>query len=91
MRYTIHVFNHQSKDKTMKTANPISVRLPAIDEANLNKVVDNLQISKAEFIRQAILEKIEDVLDITEAKRVLRLSEDTYSLAEVKRELNLDN
>lgn len=67
-----------------------SIRLPIGADAILEKLTHDLNISKSQFIRDAILEKIEDALDIKEIKDVLARNEKTYSLKEIKDELGLE-
>ena len=71
------------------SAIPLSVRLPEGADAILDTLVKDLHISKAKFIRNAIIEKIEDALDIKAIEEVLARNEKTYSMDEVKRELGL--
>ncbi len=70
---------------------PLSVRLPLGADKILNSLVKNLHISKGEFIRSAILEKIEDALDIKLIKDTARKNKKLYSLEEVKRELDMED
>lgn len=71
------------------SAIPLSVRLPVGADAILNELISNLQITKAQFIRNAIIEKIEDALDIAEIEQILAKKEKTFSMDEIKRELSL--
>ena len=73
------------------SAVPLSVRLPEGADAVLDSLVKSLNISKGQFIRNAIIEKIEDALDIQAIEEVIARNEKTYSLDEVKRELGLDD
>ena len=73
------------------SAVPLSVRLPEGADAVLDNLVKSLNISKGQFIRNAIIEKIEDVLDIQMIEEVIARNEKTYSLDEVKRELGLED
>lgn len=73
------------------SAIPLSVRLPAGADLILDNLVKVLHISKAAFIRNAIIEKIEDALDIQAIEEVLARNEKTYSMNEVKRELGLED
>lgn len=73
------------------SAVPLSIRLPEGADAILNNLVKSLHITKGQFIRNAIIEKIEDALDIKAIEDVLSRNEKTYSLEEVKRELGLDD
>lgn len=73
------------------SAVPLSVRLPEGADAILDRIVKSLHISKGRFIRDAIIEKIEDALDIQSIEEVLARNEKTYSFDEVKRELGLED
>lgn len=73
------------------SAVPLSIRLPEGADAILNALVKELQISKGKFMRDAILEKIEDALDIKSIEEVLSKNEKTYTMEEVKRELGLED
>jgi predicted DNA-binding protein len=73
------------------SAVPLSVRLPEGADAILDNLVKSLNISKGQFIRNAIIEKIEDALDIRAIEEVIARNEKTYSLDEVKRELGLED
>lgn len=73
------------------SAVPLSVRLPEGADAILDELVKELQISKGKFMRDAILEKIEDALDIKSIEEVLSRNEKTYTMEEVKRELGLED
>ncbi|MCC2624649.1 MAG: CopG family transcriptional regulator [Burkholderiales bacterium] len=68
-----------------------SVRLPLGADEILEKLIKNLKISKARFIREAVIEKIEDMLDIQEIQKVLAKKEKTYSMEELKREFGLES
>lgn len=70
---------------------PLSVRLPVGADALLDNIVKDLHISKAKFIRNAILEKIEDALDIKSIEEVLARNEKTYSLSEARKKLGLED
>lgn len=72
-----------------RSAVPLSIRLPEGADTILDDLVKNLNISKGEFVRNAVIEKIEDALDIKAIEDVLSRGEKTYSLDEVKRELGL--
>ena len=71
------------------SAVPLSIRLPEGADAILDALVKDLQISKGKFMRDAILEKIEDALDIKSIEEVLSKNEKTYTMEEVKHELGL--
>ncbi len=67
-----------------------SIRLPIGADAILEKLTHDLHISKSKFIRDAIIEKIENALDIKAINDVLARNEKTYSMEEIKRELDLE-
>lgn len=71
------------------SAVPLSIRLPEGADAILDNLVKRLNITKGQFVRNAVIEKIEDALDIQAIEDVLSRNEKTYSLDEVKRELGL--
>lgn len=73
------------------SAIPLSIRLPEGADEILNNLVKKLQITKGQFVRNAVIEKIEDYLDIQAINDVLSKKEKTYSLEEVKRELGLED
>lgn len=68
-----------------------SVRLPAGADEILNRLVESMHTTRAKFIRDAIIEKIEDALDIKSIEEVLARKEKTYSMEQVKRELGLED
>ena len=70
---------------------PLSIRLP--DSANklLDGIISKLHITKSQFLRNAVIAKIEDELDIQAIEDVLSLNEKTYSFDEVKREFGLED
>ena len=72
----------------------ISVRLSDKDAKLLKTYADMNNISLSDFIRNAVLEKIEDGYDLKayyEAMKEYKKKPRTYTLDEVKKELNLDN
>jgi predicted DNA-binding protein len=73
------------------SAVPLSIRLPEGADMILDNLVKRLHITKGQFVRNAVIEKIEDALDIKAIEDVLARNEKTYSLDEVKRELGLDD
>ena len=77
---------HSHSHSTIST----SVRLPTGVDGILEKLTHDLNISKSQFMRDAIIEKIEDMLDIKKTNDVLAKNEKTYSLEEVKHELGLE-
>jgi predicted DNA-binding protein len=66
-----------------------SVRLPKGANAVLDRVVKKLNVSKTDFIRRAIIERIEDELDISEIEKILKMNNKTLSLSEVKNALEM--
>jgi RHH-type rel operon transcriptional repressor/antitoxin RelB len=72
---------------------PTSVRLPEEAERRLDALARSTGRSKAFYIREAILEHLDDLEDIYLAEQVLgriRMGEErTYTLEEVERELDL--
>ena len=74
-----------------QTAIATSVRLPVGADLLLNKVVHDLHISRATFMRNAILEKIEDALDIKQVRKILAKHEKKYSFEDIAHELGLED
>jgi len=70
---------------------PLSIRLPEGADTILDNIVKKLHITKGQFLRNAVIEKIEDELDIQSIEEVLVRNEKTYTLNEVKRELGLED
>ncbi len=74
---------------------PTSVRLPKDAEERLNYLSKITGRSKSFYIRQAILEYLDDLEDAYLANKVLERiksgKEKTYSLQEVVKELGLDD
>ena len=68
-----------------------SVRLPDGMDIILDKVVKKLHTTRTNFIRQAIIDRLEDELDISLAEEVMKRNERTYSLEEVKSGLGLED
>lgn len=72
-----------------------SVRLPEDAEKRLNILAATTGRSKAYYIREAILEKLDDMEDVYLAEatleRIRRGEEKTYSLEEVKKDLGLED
>lgn len=72
---------------------PTSVRLPEEIESRLDALARNTGRSKAFYIREALLEYLDDLEDIYLAQAVLERvrkgEERTYTLDEVERELDL--
>lgn len=47
------------------TAKPISIRLDTEALAYMEEVLDNLKVSRNDFINQAVIEKLEDIYDVS--------------------------
>ena len=72
----------------------ISVRLNDKDAKLLKACADMNNISLSDFIRKAVLEKIEDEYDLKayyEAMKEYKKNPKTYTLYEVEKELRLNN
>lgn len=73
----------------MATITPVSIRFDAEMLQALDEVSELTQISKADFIRQAVAEKIEDMFDIAMADKAyqkwLDSDKKTYSHEEAMR------
>jgi RHH-type transcriptional regulator, rel operon repressor / antitoxin RelB len=73
----------------------LSVRLPEDVEKRLDALAERTGRTKSWYVRQALIEKIEDLEDIYLAERVLERiaagEEKTTPLAEVERELGLEH
>lgn len=72
----------------MSTA-PISLRLPDKMNIILDKLASELHITKSKLIKEAIMERIEDYLDIKSIDEVVSKNEPTISHEELMRELGL--
>lgn len=72
----------------MSTA-PISLRLPDKVNAILDTLAGELHTTKSKLIKEAIMERIEDYLDIKTIDQVLAKNEPTISHEELMRELGL--
>lgn len=70
---------------------PISVRLP--EEANiiLDTLAGELHITKTQLIREAIMDRIEDYLDIKAIEKAMKNSKKTYTMEEMKAKYGLDS
>jgi predicted DNA-binding protein len=71
------------------SAVPLSIRLPDGANTILSEIVKKLNITKGQFLRDAVMEKIEDAIDIATIEDVLAKNEPTISHEELKRELQL--
>jgi RHH-type transcriptional regulator, rel operon repressor / antitoxin RelB len=70
---------------------PISIRLGEDIEQRLERLAQLTGRSKTYYIRQAVLEKLDDLEDIYIAEHRLEHPAKRISLDEVKQELGLDN
>lgn len=70
---------------------PISIRLAEDIEARLEHLAKLTGRTKTYYIRQAILEKLEDLEDIYMAEQVLENPGKRYTSSEVRQELGLDD
>ena len=70
---------------------PISVRLGEDIEARLEQLAQLTGRTKTYYIRQAVIEKLEDLEDIYMAEQVLDRPGKRYTSGEVRRELGLDD
>jgi predicted DNA-binding protein len=70
---------------------PISVRLPEKANSILDKLAEELHITKTQLIREAIMERIEDYLDTKAIEEAIKNSSKTYTMAEMKVRYGLDS
>lgn len=74
---------------------PISIRLPEDIDRRLDFLASQTGRTKAFYIREALAEKIDDLEDYYLAadvlERIRKGKEATYSSAEVRKDLGLDN
>lgn len=71
----------------------LSVRLPPEDEARLDAVAKRTGRTKSHYVRDLILEALEDLEDLADAEERIQAIRDgrsrTYTLDEVERQLGL--
>ena len=67
----------------------ISLRVDERDSKLIRDYAKLKKTSVSDLMRDAIIEKIEDEIDLENFDRVLASMEKTYSLDEVKRELDI--
>lgn len=72
----------------MSTA-PISLRLPENVNTILDTLAQELHITKSKLIKDAIIERVEDYLDIKTIDNVISKNEPTISHEELMRELGI--
>jgi RHH-type rel operon transcriptional repressor/antitoxin RelB len=70
---------------------PISVRLGKDIEARLEQLAKLTGRTKTYYIRQAVIEKLEDLEDLYMAEQVLENPGKRYTSSEVRQELGLDD
>lgn len=63
---------------------PISIRLPEEADLVLETLAKELRITKTQLIREAILERIEDYLDIKAIDKAVSKQKRTYTMSEIK-------
>ena len=63
---------------------PISVRLPEQANSILDRLADELSITKTQLIREAIMGRIEDYLDNEAIERAVKNSTKNYTMEEMK-------
>jgi predicted DNA-binding protein len=68
-----------------------SIKLPEGVNGLIDTIIKNQHVSRAKFMRDAILEKIEDCLDIQLVEEILAKNEKRYSFDEIKHEFDLEN
>lgn len=67
----------------------ISLRVDERDSKLIRDYAKLKKTSVSDLMRDAIIEKIEDEIDVESFDRVLKSKEKTYSLDEVKKELDI--
>jgi predicted DNA-binding protein len=63
---------------------PISVRLPEMANSILDRLANELSITKTQLIREAIMERIEDYLDNEAIELAVKKSTKKYTIEEMK-------
>lgn len=71
------------------SAAPISLRLPENVNAVLDTLASELHITKSKLIKDAIMERVEDYLDMKAIDSILSKNEPTISHEELMRELGV--
>lgn len=71
--------------------NPISVRLSEQANIILSTLADELHITKTELVREAIMHRIEDYLDIKAIEKAVNDSKKSYTMEEMKAKYGLDS
>lgn len=70
---------------------PISIRLPEKANLILDTLAGKLHITKTQLIREAIMERIEDYLDLQVLEDASKSSKITYTMEEMKARYGLDS
>lgn len=65
-------------------------KLPNVYEKELMEYVHNHYITKSDFIRNAVIEKLQELRDSERINEVLELNEKLYSFEDAKNALNLE-
>lgn len=63
---------------------PISIRLPEEADLILETLARELQTTKTQLIREAVLERVEDYLDSKAIDKALSKQKRTYTMSEIK-------
>ncbi len=71
--------------------NPISIRLPEKANIILGTLADELHITKTELVREAIMDRLEDYLDIKAIEKAMKNSKKSYTMEEMKAKYGLDS
>jgi RHH-type transcriptional regulator, rel operon repressor / antitoxin RelB len=75
----------------MNNDTPISVRLSKKTNSILDTLAEELHITKTQLIREAIMERVEDYLDIKTIEQAVKNNSKTYTMEEMKARYGLDS
>ena len=67
----------------------ISIRLNQEDEKLIREYANLKHISLSDLLRNSVMEKIEDEIDLQSFEKAMKDMRKTYSMEEVKKELGL--
>ncbi|MBP6126131.1 MAG: CopG family transcriptional regulator [Leptotrichiaceae bacterium] len=67
----------------------ISIRLNQEDEKLIREYANLKHISLSDLLRNSVMEKIEDEIDLQSFEKAMKDMKKTYSMEEVKKELGL--
>lgn len=67
----------------------ISIRLNQEDEKLIREYANLKHISLSDLLRNSVMEKIEDEIDLQSFEKAIKNMRKTYSMEEVKKELGL--